>query len=92
MLTPKEIEVLALVALGYLDKQIANKLGLSYSTVRGHIDKAVLKLNARNRTHAVIIYKFMNKDWLEEFFNYETHSLKAENNLLVNYGRQTDEI
>ena len=86
MLTPRETEILSLVALGYLDKQIANKLGISYGTVRNHIDKAVLKLSARSRTHAVMIYKFMNKDWLEEFFNYETHSLKVENNLLVNYG------
>ena len=65
-LTPKELDVLTLVALGYSDKQISKKLKITYGTVRNHIDKAILKLNANNRTHAAIIYKIKNKNWLEE--------------------------
>lgn len=73
-LSPKELEVLTLVALGYSDKEISVQLKIAYGTVRNHVDKAVLKLNAQNRTHAVIIYKLMHKDWLEDFYetNYNT--------------------
>ena len=56
-LSPKEIEVLTLVAMGYSDKQIGVDLKIAYGTVRNHIDRAVLKLNAQNRTHAAMIYK-----------------------------------
>lgn len=66
MLRPRKIEVLALVALGYLDKQIANKLGLSYSTVRDYIDKIVLKMQARNRTHAAVLFTLKNKELILE--------------------------
>ncbi len=73
-LSPKELEVLTLVALGYSDKEIGVELKIAYGTVRNHIDKVVLKLNAQNRTHAVIIYKLMNKNWLEDIYekNYNT--------------------
>lgn len=70
-LTPKELEVLTLVALGYSDKQISKNLKISYGTVRNHIDRIILKLQAENRAHAVIVYKMLNKNWLEEY--YETH-------------------
>ena len=73
-LSPKELEVLTLVALGYSDNEIGVELKIAYGTVRNHIDKVVLKLNAQNRTHAVIIYKMMNKNWLEDIYekNYNT--------------------
>ena len=76
ILSPREKKVLSLVALGYSDKQIAVKLGISYGTVRNHVDKAVLKLNAQNRTHAVMIYKFIKKDWLEEFYEANNNTLE----------------
>ncbi len=77
LLSPREEKVLSLVALGYSDKQIAAKLNISYGTVRNHIDKAVLKLNAHNRTHAVMIYKFMKRDWLEEFYEANNNTLEC---------------
>ena len=64
-LSPQEVKVLTLVALGYSDKEIGMKLNISYGTVRNHIDKVVLKLHARNRSNAVLIYKLLNKNWLE---------------------------
>lgn len=70
-LSPKEVEVLTLTALGYSDKEIGAKLNIAYGTVRNHIDRIVLKLHALNRTHAVTIYKLLNKNWLEEY--YETY-------------------
>lgn len=78
-LSPKEIKVLTLVALGYSDKEIGITLKIAYATVRTHIDKAVLKLNANNRTHAVMIYKFMNRHWLEEFYEEDNHTLDGRN-------------
>lgn len=76
-LSPREEKVLSLVALGYSDKQIAAELNIAYGTVRNHIDKAVLKLNAQNRTHAVMIYKFIKKDWLEEFYEENNNTLEC---------------
>ncbi len=73
-LSPKELQVLTLVAMGYSDKQIGVELKIAYGTVRNHIDKAVLKLNAQNRTHAAIIYKLMNKDWLEDIYYEKNNS------------------
>ena len=76
-LSLKQEQVLSLVALGYSDKQIANILNITYGTVRNHIDKAVLKLNAQNRTHAVMIYKFIKRDWLEEYYEKNNNTLEC---------------
>ncbi len=63
-LSPKELQVLTLVALGYSDKEISHKLKVGYGTVRTYIDRIVLKLNARNRTNAAVIYMSQNPKWL----------------------------
>ena len=75
ILSPKELEVMTLVALGYSDKEIGVELNIAYGTVRSHIDRAVLKLQAQNRTHAVMIYKLKNKEWLEDFYETSNCSL-----------------
>ena len=75
ILSPKEIQVLTLVALGYSDKEVGEKLHISYGTVRNHMDRTVLKLCAQNRTHAVILYKLANKDWLEDIYEKNNNSL-----------------
>ncbi len=74
-LSPKEIEILSLVALGYSDKEIGVKLKMAYGTVRTHINKLILKLNARNRANAILIYKLCCKDWLEEYYETYNNSL-----------------
>ncbi len=79
ILSFKQEQVLSLVALGYSDKQIADRLNITYGTVRNHVDKAVLKLNAQNRTHAVMIYKFIKKDWLEEYYEKNNNTLECGN-------------
>ena len=75
ILSPKELEVMTLVALGYSDKEIGVELNIAYGTVRSHIARAVLKLRAQNRTHAVMIYKLKNKEWLEDFYETSNYSL-----------------
>ena len=52
-LTRREVECLRLSAQGYSAKQIATKLGRSIGTVTLHMQNAMRKLGARNRTHAV---------------------------------------
>ncbi len=52
-LTPKESEVLQLLAGGLPNKRIASTLGLSNETIKWHMKKLFTKLNAANRQHAV---------------------------------------
>ena len=52
-LTPRESEVLQLLAQGLPNKQIALELEISEHTVKFHISSIYTKLNATNRTEAV---------------------------------------
>jgi PAS domain S-box-containing protein len=52
-LTPREREVLQLVALGYSSREIAEKLVISNSTVRTHVRNAMAKTGARTRAQLV---------------------------------------
>jgi DNA-binding NarL/FixJ family response regulator len=52
-LTPREIEVLELLAEGLPNKAIAARLGISDQTVKFHVSSICGKLPARNRTDAV---------------------------------------
>lgn len=52
-LTKREAEVLSLVALGYTNKEIAQRLALSRRTVETHVERVLGKLNAASRTRAV---------------------------------------
>lgn len=54
-LTPREIEVLGLIRDGHKNKQVADRLCISEHTVNFHIKNLVLKLGAKDRTHAVTI-------------------------------------
>ena len=52
-LTPRENEVLQLLAQGLANKQIALRLGISEHTVKFHSSAIYSKLNVTNRTEAV---------------------------------------
>jgi len=52
-LSQREQEILGLLAEGYLYKEIADKLGISYSTVRTHIERIYEKLHVQSRAQAV---------------------------------------
>jgi len=54
-LTPRRVTVLALMAQGHTDKQIARLLVISERTVRAHIIAIEHALQATNRAHAVAI-------------------------------------
>ena len=55
VLTPRETEVLELVAEGLPNKAIGIRLGISDQTVKFHVASVAGKLGARNRTDAVRI-------------------------------------
>ena len=54
-LTPREIDVLRLVAGGNANKMIAAQLSLTEETVKSHLRNILAKLGANDRTHAVAI-------------------------------------
>src|SRR5271156_3196529 len=54
-LTPREIDVLRLIAAGNANKQIADQLSIGEATVKGYITNILPKLGANDRTHAVMI-------------------------------------
>ena len=54
-LTRRETEILTLSAKGFTEAAIAEKCGISINTVRNHVENSKVKLNARNKLHAVMI-------------------------------------
>lgn len=52
-LTPREREILDLLAEGFLYKEIADRLGVSYSTVQTHVERIYRKLQVHSRSQAV---------------------------------------
>ena len=55
-LTTREEEVLALLAKGYITKEIADQLAISFDTVRFHLKHIYQKLHVRSRTEALLKY------------------------------------
>ncbi|MEM7595611.1 MAG: LuxR C-terminal-related transcriptional regulator [Cyanobacteria bacterium P01_A01_bin.83] len=62
-LSHREREVIALLASGLRDRDIAEKLYISDSTVKFHINNILVKLEAKTRLQA--LYKLMSSDGLE---------------------------
>ena len=54
-LTPRELEILSLLAAGDSNKTIADRLSLSVHTVKFHISSILSKLGASSRTEAVAL-------------------------------------
>jgi len=59
-ISPREQEVLRLVAEGYSNTMIANRLHLSDNTVKGYVESLLTRLNARNRAEAVAAASRLN--------------------------------
>ena len=62
-LTPRELDVLRLVARGMGNKQIAAALNLSVGTVKGYVSAILPKIHAGDRTQAAL---FAVKHGLED--------------------------
>lgn len=52
-LSPRECEVIELLASGYIYKEIADRLGIGIETVRTYVKNICVKLQVKNRTEAV---------------------------------------
>ena len=52
-LSKREYEVLVEMASGYSNKEIADRLFVSESTIKTHVSSVLLKLNAKRRTQAI---------------------------------------
>ena len=55
MLTDREREVMALVAEGLSNDEIAERLFLSPATAKTHVSRAMTKLGARDRAQLVVV-------------------------------------
>ena len=53
-MTGGEEEVLGLLAQGYVTKEIADKLAVSFDTVRFHLKNIYGKLHVRSRAEAIV--------------------------------------
>ena len=53
-LTEREQEILALIALGQSNSQIASALFISVGTVKGHVNHIFGKLDVKSRTQALL--------------------------------------
>lgn len=56
LLTPRELEVLVLLAQGNRSKEIGRSLGIAEATVNKHAESLMCKLSARSRAEAVAKY------------------------------------
>jgi two-component system NarL family response regulator len=54
-LTPRELDVLRLLALGQRNREIAENLGLAEPTVKIHVNNLLRKLQVKDRTEAAVV-------------------------------------
>lgn len=71
-LTPRELEILKLIALGFSNQEIADELYISLPTVKTHVGRVLTKTQSRDRVHAVLFafkhHLVNSEDLLEQNF------------------------
>ncbi|EFG9941311.1 response regulator transcription factor, partial [Escherichia coli] len=60
-LTPRETQVLKLVATGCSNKEVARQADIQEKTVKHHMTHILQKLNVRNRTEAALVLRNCEK-------------------------------
>jgi DNA-binding NarL/FixJ family response regulator len=61
-ISPRESELLNLLSLGFVAKEAAHEMGISYETVRDYLKTVYQKLGVRSRTEAVLKYIQMRQN------------------------------
>jgi DNA-binding NarL/FixJ family response regulator len=54
-LTPRELEVLQLIARGMSNAEIGRELFITEQTTKTHVGRILMKLHLRDRVHAVVL-------------------------------------
>jgi DNA-binding NarL/FixJ family response regulator len=57
MLSPREVDILELIAVGLTNQQIASRLALSLPTVKNHVHRVLTKMGVASRAEAVTVYQ-----------------------------------
>jgi DNA-binding NarL/FixJ family response regulator len=55
-LSPRETEVLRLLAAGYIHKEVSDEMGITLATVRTYVKRICFKLHVRSKVEAIIKY------------------------------------
>jgi DNA-binding NarL/FixJ family response regulator len=55
-LSPREFEVLGMIALGLTNTEIARRIGVTVHAVKFHLASIYRKLHVANRTEAAVVY------------------------------------
>lgn len=76
-LTACETEVLKLIACGFSNEEIGQRMFVTLSTVKSHANNILIKLNARNRSHAII--KGIQFGYLNSLEIFEEANLTSSN-------------
>ena len=74
-LTPRETEILSHIAYGYMNKQIAVKLGISEQTIKNHMSSILRKLEVNDRTQAVVLA--MHNGWISSQVREPSESITS---------------
>ena len=65
-ITPREIQILALMAQGFVNKQIGERLNISTETVKKHIKNVYKKTNSHNKIEALNKIKWLTASLLPD--------------------------
>jgi DNA-binding CsgD family transcriptional regulator len=82
-LSSREIQILSLIASGYVNKQVATEFGISEHTIKNHMTHILEKLDVCDRTHAVVIA--MQNGWISPNDTISTLNGKSNRDSLNQY-------
>jgi len=82
-LSLREMQILSLIASGYVNKQVATEFGISEHTIKNHMTHILEKLDVCDRTHAVVIA--MQNGWISPDDTISTLNGKSNRNSVNQY-------
>lgn len=58
-LTPRELQVVRLMVIGYSNTQIAESLYIAFSTAKAHVQSILSKFGVKNRVQAAVVAAYL---------------------------------